>query len=115
MIWDRRSSTGYCFQIGRRLISWGSQRQLSIALSEMEAQYTKAYCQEIAYLEYEEQHLNYQKCVALTKNLKFHGKTQTHKNSTSFVRERSEEEKIELKFCDTENIYCGRILTMLLG
>ena len=66
-------------------------------------------------LEYEDQHLNDQNCVALTKNLKFHGKTQTHKNSTSFVRERSEEEEIELKFCDTENIYCGKILTMLLG
>ena len=44
---DRISSSECCFYIGRRLISWGSQRQLSIALSEMEAHYTKARWREI--------------------------------------------------------------------
>ena len=76
---------------------------------------SESYICRYANLEYEEQHINYHNHVALTKNLKFHEKTKTHRNSTSFVRERSEEEEIKLKFGDTENIYCGRILTMLLG
>lgn len=36
---DRKSTSGYCFSVGSRMISWCSMKQKSVALSSAEAKY----------------------------------------------------------------------------
>ena len=36
---DRKSTTGYVIKIGNSVVSWSSQKQKSVALSTMEAEY----------------------------------------------------------------------------
>ena len=36
---DRKSTSGYCFNLGSRMTSWGSRKQKSVALSSAEVEY----------------------------------------------------------------------------
>jgi hypothetical protein len=39
---DRKSTSGMCFSLGSAMISWGSRKQKSVALSTAEAEYMAA-------------------------------------------------------------------------
>jgi hypothetical protein len=39
---DRKSTSGMCFILGSTMISWGSRKQKSVALSTVEAEYMAA-------------------------------------------------------------------------
>ena len=39
---DRRSTSGFVFSFGRGTISWGSKKQLTVALSSTEAEFKRA-------------------------------------------------------------------------
>jgi len=39
---DRKSTSGMCFSLGSAMISWGSRKQKSVALSTPEAEYITA-------------------------------------------------------------------------
>jgi hypothetical protein len=49
---DRRSTSGMCFILGSAMISWGSRKQKSVALSTAEAKYIAACeaCTEVVWL-----------------------------------------------------------------
>jgi hypothetical protein len=49
---DRKSTSGMCFNLGSAMISWGSRKQKSIALSIIEAEYMAASeaCTEVVWL-----------------------------------------------------------------
>jgi hypothetical protein len=38
---DRKSTSGMCFSLGSAMISWGSRKQKSVALSTTEAEYSE--------------------------------------------------------------------------
>jgi hypothetical protein len=39
---DRNNTSGMCFSLGSAMISWGSRKQKSVALSTIEAEYMEA-------------------------------------------------------------------------
>lgn len=39
---DRKSTSGYVFQLGTKAISWSSKKQATVALSSTEAEYVAA-------------------------------------------------------------------------
>ena len=125
---DRRSTTGYVFMLGMGAISWNSKRQPTIALSTTEAEYmAMSQCtKEAIWLrqlladvglvqEGSTQILcDNQGAIALAKNPTHHSRTKHIDVQHHFIRERVEDEVIELKYVPTQAMVAD-VLTKSLG
>ena len=115
---DRKSTSGYFFQLGSGAVSWSSRRQSCVALSTAEAEYMAlaSATQEAVWLRklaldihmdckgplllYEDN----QSAIAISKNPQFHGRTKHIDVKFHFVREKCKENVIQLTYCSTNDM-----------
>ena len=115
---DRKSTSGYIFQIGGTGISWRSKKQTSVALSTAEAEYIalSQAAQEAIWLRqlstdllckpqqpttvYEDN----QAAISMSKNPQAHGKSKHIEIKYHFIREQVNNKNIEVKYCSTDNM-----------
>jgi Reverse transcriptase (RNA-dependent DNA polymerase) len=124
----RKSTTGYIFMYGDGAISYGSKHQRTIALSSTEAEYM-ALCQaakEALWLQGLLTELgrnnnnpipifvDNQGCMALAKNPQYHQRTKHIDIQHHFIREKVENQQVELHYCPTEDMIAD-ILTKPLS
>ena len=112
---DRKSTSGYMFQIAGGPVSWRSKKQDTVALSTAEAEYVALAnaAQECAWMRRLLSELgdsqrgptnileDYQSCIAMAKNPKFHGRAKHVDIKHHFIREQVSDGSIELKYCPT--------------
>ncbi|KAL0314880.1 UNVERIFIED_CONTAM: Retrovirus-related Pol polyprotein from transposon RE1, partial [Sesamum angustifolium] len=114
---DRRSTSGYCFNIGSAVVSWCSKKQSTVALSSTEAEYMAATIatQECIWLKrligdiYGK--VNYtvpiecdnESAIRLASNPVFHGRTKHVEIHHHFVREKVLNQEVELKGIHTND------------
>ena len=115
---DRRSTSGYLFQIGGGAITWKSRKQSCVALSTAEAEYIAlaAAAQEAVWLRQlttdltcspEKASIIYednQSAIAMTKNPQFHGREKHVDIKYHYIREQVNDGTVELKYCPTNNM-----------
>ena len=125
---DRKSTSGYIFQVGDTAISWRSRKQSCVALSTAEAEYIalSQAAQEAIWLRqlytdlqgeppkpitvYEDN----QAAICLSKNPQGHGRSKHIEIKYHFIREQVNKKTIELKYCQTSNMVAD-MLTKGLG
>ena len=97
---DCKSSSGYLFCLGTKLISWSSKKQKIVALSSAEAEYiaaTDAACEAVwlrrILLDMQQSeetttiiHCDNMSAIAITKNLVFHSRTKHIELHHHFIR-----------------------------
>ena len=124
---SRRSTMGYVFFLGQGAISWSSKRQPTIALSTTEAEYMAASQSVKEAIWFRELMADVgcvqeratmiicdnQGCIALAKNPKHHSRTKHIDVQHHFIREKVEEEVIELRYCPTQEMVAD-VLTKAL-
>eukprot|EP00253_Pinus_taeda_P020331 PITA_20331 len=125
---DRRSITGYTFNIGSGVITWSSKKQTNVALSSCEAEYQAlcaATCEAIwlrrlfnnAGEEQKESTIiktDNQSTIKLAYNPVFHKNTKHIDTQIHFVREKLQSKEICVEYCKTcDNM--GNIFTKPLG
>jgi len=113
---DRRSTSGYVFQLGSKVISWSSKKQATVALSSAEAEYiaaTSVACEAIwlrrisGDLQVKTEGPTTLFCdnmfaIAMTTNPIFHSRTKYIEIRHHFIRELVEKKEIELQFSKTD-------------
>ena len=125
---DRKSTSGYIFQLRGTAISWRSKKQACVALSTAEAKYIAlaSTAQEAVWVRqlltdlrsypekatriYEEN----QSAICLAKNPQFHGRAKPIGIKYHFIREQVENGNVELSYCRTEEMVAD-MLTKGLG
>eukprot|EP00253_Pinus_taeda_P022507 PITA_22507 len=125
---DRKSTTGYVFNIGSRLISWSSEKQPTVSLSSTEAEYKalcSATCEAIWLRRILEDvgetqqtptviRCGNQSTIKLAKNPIYHARTKHIDTQHHFVREKLQSKEIDFSYCNTnENL--ADIFTKPLG
>ena len=115
---DRKSTSGYLFQIGGGPVSWRSKKQSSVALSTAEAEYmalasagqeavwmrllTAELCgnsmKELTIFE------DNQSAIQMSKNPKFHGRAKHIGIKFHFIRELVSDGAVKLQYCLTEEM-----------
>lgn len=112
---DRKSTSGYVFCIGSKIISWSSKKQKTIALSSAEAEYiaaTDAACEAVwlrrilGDLQQKQMdptiiYCDNMSAIAMTKNPVFHARTKHIKLRHHFIRSLVGNEEMQLKFVNT--------------
>lgn len=112
----RKSTSGYCFLLGMGLISWGSERQKSVALSTTESEYI-AGSQTVKEMVWIDQllrnlnqdiekpllHMDNQSALKLIKNPEFHKRTKHIDVRYHFIREKFENNLFDLIYVGTHN------------
>ena len=115
---DRRSTSGYVFQIGGTAISWRSKKQASVALSTAEAEYIAlaSTAQESLWLQQLVTDLqkvspkpmvlfeDNQSAISMTKNPQFHGRSKHIAIKYHFIREQVSSGKVKLQYCRTNDM-----------
>lgn len=114
---DRRSYTGFCFKLSDSLISWGSTKQKTVALSSTEAEYIaiSEASKEATYLRNLMRELlgslkkitiynDNQGALKLTENPIFHKRTKHIDIRHHFVREKIVNNEICLNYLPTEDM-----------
>ncbi|GJS30884.1 putative ribonuclease H-like domain-containing protein [Tanacetum coccineum] len=115
---DRKSTTGGCQFLGRRLISWQCKKQTIVATSTTEAEYVVAanYCGQVLWIQ--NQMLDYgfnfmntkiyidnESTICIVKNPVFHSKTKHIKIRHHFIRDAYEKKLIQvLKIHTDDNV-----------
>lgn len=113
----RRSTSGYVFLFGNGIISWGSERQKSVALSTTESEYMAAASavKELVWLqrflsELLPTNLNKpmfymdnQSAIRLVKNPEFHKRTKHIDVRYHFIREKYDEDIFDLRYVATND------------
>ncbi|GJT32230.1 putative ribonuclease H-like domain-containing protein [Tanacetum coccineum] len=115
---DRKSTTGGCQFLGRRLISWQCKKQTIVATSTTEAEYVAAanYCGQVLWIQ--NQMLDYgfnfmnikiyidnESTICIVKNLVFHSKTKHIEIRHHFIRDAYEKKLIQvLKIHTDDNV-----------
>jgi hypothetical protein len=115
---DRKSTSGYLFQMSGGAVTWKSQKQSCVALSTAEAEYIalSSATQESVWLRnltselgspaetpttiYEDN----QSAIAMTKNPQFHGRAKHIDIKYHFIRENVNNGIIKLEYCPTEEM-----------
>ncbi|XP_058219284.1 secreted RxLR effector protein 161-like [Rhododendron vialii] len=114
---DRKSTSGYLFCLGTKLISWCSKKQKTVALSSAEAEYiaaTDAACEAIwlrrilSDLKQSQQqpttiHCDNMSTIAMTKNPVFHARSKHIELRHHFIRDLVNKEEICLEFINTND------------
>lgn len=115
---DRKSTSGYLFQIAGGPVSWKSKKQDTVALSTAEAEYMALSCaaQESIWMRRLNSELgnppqgptiileDNQSAIAMAKNPQFHGRAKHIDIRHHFVREQVSDGTIELKYCPTREM-----------
>lgn len=113
---DRKSTSGYIFCLGTKVITWSSKKQNTVALSSAEAEYisaTSAACEAVwlrrilADLQQVQKsptiiYCDNMSAIAMTKNPVFHSRSKHIELRHHFIRKLVEENEIEMKFYNTE-------------
>ncbi|GKC84060.1 hypothetical protein Tco_1139777, partial [Tanacetum coccineum] len=112
---DRKSTTGRCQYLGRRLISWQCKKQTIVATSSCEAEYVAAAscCGQVLWIQ--NQLLDYgfnfmntkifidnQSTISIVKNPVFHQRTKHIEIRHHFIRDAYEKRLIEVDKIPTE-------------
>ena len=126
---DRKSTSGYVFQVGGTAISWRSKKQTCVALSTAEAEYIAlaSAAQESLWLQqlladlkkedlrsvtvYEDN----QSAISMAKNPQFHGRTKHIAIKYHFIREQVSSGKLELRYCKTNDMIADMLTKGLSG
>ena len=126
---DRKSTSGYLFQVGGTAISWRSKKQTCVALSTAEAEYIAlaSAAQEPLWLQelladlkkedlksitiYEDN----QSVISMAKNPQFHGRTKHIAIKYHFIREQVSSGKLEMKYCKTNDMIADMLTKGLSG
>ena len=112
---DRKSTSGYVFQISGGAITWKSKKQGCVALSTAEAEYIalSSAVQESVWLRRLTSELgsppktpttifeDNQSAIAMTKNPQFHGRAKHIDIKYHFIREQVNCGNVQLKYCPT--------------
>ena len=113
---DRRSTSGYVFQIGGIAVSWRSKKQTTVALSMAEAEYVAlaSAAQEAVWMRQLTIDLNgeppteptvvfedNQVAIAMTKYPQFHGRSKHITIKYHFVRDKVSDGTINISYCPT--------------
>lgn len=125
---DRKSTSGYAFNIGSGVMSWSSKKQPTVSLSSIEAEY-KALCSATCEAVWLRRILedvgnkpmkptiikcDNQSTIKLAHNPVYHARTKHIEIQHHFVREKTLSKDIELIYCNTtENV--ADIFTKPLG
>ena len=126
---DRKSTSGYVFQVGGTAISWRSKKQTCVALSTAEAEYIAlaSAAQEslwlqqlLADLKKEEtksvvMYEDNQSAISMAKNPQFHGRTKHIAIKYHFVREQVSNGNLELRYCKTNDMIADMMTKGLSG
>ncbi|XP_073121221.1 secreted RxLR effector protein 161-like [Henckelia pumila] len=113
---DRKSTSGYVFNLGSAAISWSSKKQATTALSSSEAEYiaaTSSACQAIwlqriladltkGQLEATKIFCDNKSAIAMSKNPAYNGRTKHIDLRVHFIRELVSKKLVTLEFCNTE-------------
>lgn len=111
-----RSTSGYVFMFGGGIISWGSERQRSVALSTTESEYMaasyaikelmwlKKLLSELLQIEMDAPNffMDCQSAIRLVKNPEFHKRTKHINVRYHFIREKFEDGEFELSYVPTD-------------
>ncbi|CAB4023016.1 Hypothetical predicted protein, partial [Paramuricea clavata] len=112
---DRKSTSGYRFQINGAAVSWRSKKKTCVALSTAEAEYVafSAAAQEALWMGQLLTDLNVnidepvtiyegnQSAIAMSKNLQFHGRSKHIDIKYHFVRDQVEKKTLTVLYCPT--------------
>ena len=115
---DRRSTSGYVFQLANGAITWASRKQNSVALSTCEAEYMalSVTTQEVIWLcrlleemrcEQKEPTTIWednQGAISTAKNPVFHNRTKHIQIRYHFVREAVADNIIDIRYCSTRDM-----------
>lgn len=115
---DRKSISGYTVLVGGGAVAWSSKKQTTVALSSTEAEYSAIAhaTRQIIWLRYLFDALGYPQddpsllfsdngsAIALTGNPQFHMRSKHFDIQNHFVREKTEEEIIEVVYCPTNEM-----------
>ena len=124
---DRKSTSGYMFQISGAVISWRSKKQTSVALSTAEAEYMAlaSAAQDAIWMRQLLTDLrnppreptrifeDNQSAICLAKNPQFHGRVKNIGIKYHFIREQVEEGNVELQYCPTEEMVADMLTKRL--
>ncbi len=126
---DRKSTSGYVFQIGGTAISWRSKKQTCVALSTAESEYVAlaSTSQESIWLQqlladmkkepkkkmviFEDN----QSAISIARNPQFHGRCKHIGIKYHFIREQVGSGKLELKYCRTNDMIADIMTKGLCG
>lgn len=126
---DRKSTSGYIFQIGETAISWRSKKHTCVALSSAEAEYValSSAAQESLWLQqlfadltkeptksmviYEDN----QSAIVMAKDPQFHGRSKHINIKYHFIREQVTKGSLELKYCRSANMVADIMTKGLTG
>ncbi len=125
---DRKSTSGYIFQVGGTSVSWKSRKQSCVALSTAEAEYValSQAAQEAIWLRQLDTDLqgtsseptviyeDNQSAICLSKNPQSHGRSKHIEIKYHFIREQVGKRNIELKYCPSSDMVAD-MLTKGLG
>ncbi|GKA98891.1 putative ribonuclease H-like domain-containing protein [Tanacetum coccineum] len=113
---DRKSITGGCQFLGRRLISWQCKKQTIVATSTTEAEYVAAAncCGQILWIQNQlldygfnfmntKIHIDNESTICIVKNLVFHSKTKNIEIRHHFIRDAYEKKLIQVQKIHTDN------------
>ena len=115
---DRKSTSGYLFQIGGGAVSWRSKKQSSVALSTAEAEYIAlaSTAQEAVWLRQLTTELgsdsteaitifeDNQAAISMSKNPQYHGRAKHISIKYHFIREQVNDGRVMLKYCPTQDM-----------
>lgn len=115
---DRKSTSGYIFQMSGGAISWRSKKQACVALSTAEAEYIAlaSAAQEAVWLrqlltdlrskpeEATKIYEDNQSAIYLAKNPQFHGRAKHIGIKYHYIREQVENGNVKLSYCRTEEM-----------
>jgi hypothetical protein len=115
---DRKSTSGYLFQVSGGAVTWRSKKQSCVALSTAEAEYMalSSAAQEAVWLRQLTAELgsspetattifeDNQSAIAMTKNPQFHGRAKHISIKYHFIREQVSNGAINLEYCPTNQM-----------
>ncbi|GJR21401.1 putative ribonuclease H-like domain-containing protein [Tanacetum coccineum] len=113
---DRRSTSGGCQYLGRRLVSWQCKKQTIVAISSTEAEYVAAAscCAQVLWMQNQlldygfnfmntEIHIDNESTICIVKNPVFHSKTKHIQIRHHFIRDCYEQRLINVVKVHTDN------------
>ena len=115
---ERKSQSGYVLFVCGGIVSWASKKQPIIALSSMEAEYIasnlalqegiwpRSLLNDFGFIQKQPTNMNEgnQGVIAVWKNPKFHSHTKDIDIKFHFIREKTKDSEITLKYCSTQEM-----------